>query len=120
MSLKEKIELIFKKKYHWYAVKFVYKTETNYPLFDYMQQIGLRDQRTIFNERELKKVEKPLHKHTDKTVKSRLQNGHFTAEVIAYLGYFPHKKQVVKNERKQKVRNNQRSVWRQIQAILPK
>jgi hypothetical protein len=118
MSLKEKIELIFKKKYHWYAVKFVYKTETNYPLFDYMQQIGLRDQRTIFNERELKKIEKPLHKHSSKTVKSRLQNGHFTAEVIAYLGYFPHKKQVVKNDIKRK--QNQRSIWRQIRAIMPR
>lgn len=111
---------LFKKeeKYHWYQVKYIYKNKRNEEVFHYFKQIGVSDQRTILNHRKIKKIEFPLHKTNGGSLKKELKNGKFYVEFIAYLGYFPTKKQTVKNESKRK--ENQRSLWQQIQAIMPR
>ena len=74
------------KKRHWYEVRFIYKNDNRYPLFNFTQQVGLKKQSDILNDRLIKKLLVPIHKMDN--VKHLLCNGILTTEIVCYLGYF--------------------------------
>lgn len=84
-SAKRIIENISARKYHWYEVRYIYNVKGN-KVFDFVNEIGLSEKKTILNQRQVKKATKPLHKV--KQVKNLLNNGQFNVEVMCYLGYF--------------------------------
>lgn len=88
MSLKEKIELIFKRKYHWYTVKFNYRTKEGFHKFDFTSEIGVVNKSNILNHRSTKKTISPMHLLNKGVQKKYLSNGTLTSEAICYLGYF--------------------------------
>jgi hypothetical protein len=74
-------------KYHWYSVKFLYKTKTtNKLIFDFTNQVGYINQADILDHRIVKKTVSPVHMMN--RTKSHLCNGILINEIICYLGYF--------------------------------
>lgn len=73
------------KKYHWYQVRYIYN-KNGVRKFDFVNEIGLSEQKTTLNKREVKKICMPLHKI--KKVKNMLDNGNFDVEILCYLGRF--------------------------------
>jgi hypothetical protein len=73
------------KKYHWYQVRYIYN-KNGLRKFDFVDEIGLSEQKTTLNKRKLKKICTPLHKLHK--VKKMLDNGNFDVEILCYLGWF--------------------------------
>ncbi len=72
---------------YWYQVRFCYRAKNaEYNLFDWQQQVGLTDMRTILKGRDILKRTTPLHHK--KWLKKHLCNGTMHIEVICYLGRF--------------------------------
>ena len=78
---------LFKRKYHWYVVKFTYKGKDGQVKFDFTQYVGVQDQNTILNAREVKKIEQPLHLYLSSYDKHLLNNGTLISTPKTYLGY---------------------------------
>jgi hypothetical protein len=111
---------IFKKeqKYHWYTVKFYYRDNNGYLKFDFSQEIGVLNKREILNHRSTKKAMAPMHLLNNGSQKRFICNGKLSAEAVCYLGYFA--KPIIPKTNEPKRKENQRSIWRQIRAIIPR
>ena len=83
------------KKYHWYAVKYVYRdSATGSIIFNWCTHIGLSVQSDILNRRCVREIVDPLHKRKD-VKRSSLRNGYLEYQVQCYLGQFPANKEHV-------------------------
>ena len=78
-------------KLHWYEVRYIYLLGRK-AIFEFTAQIGLKEQSTVLNRREVKKVVGPLHLLRGGELKNSLKNGLLNAETICYLGFFANKK----------------------------
>jgi predicted MPP superfamily phosphohydrolase len=90
ISFENKLNEPEKKELHWYQVRHTYRRKgTNTPAFTWDTQVGVSEQKDVFNWRSLKKSNKPLHKQ-DLSYETRwcLNNGTLVTEIRCYLGYF--------------------------------
>lgn len=73
------------KKYHWYGIRYIYK-KNGIKIFDFANEVGLVEQKTILNRRKIKKLAGPLYRVPN--AKPLLCNGNLDMEILCYLGYF--------------------------------
>jgi|SRR6478609_3678510 len=99
-----------KDKYHWYTVKFYYRTIDGFLTFDFTNELGVANKNEILNHRSLKKYMDPMHKLNKGSQKNFICNGTLSCEVVCYLGYFAKPLNQIKNVPKRK--KNKRSIWR--------
>ena len=74
-------------QYYWFQVKYTYrKSIGSTPIFDWSQAIGVRELKTMYDLRALKKIPHPLH--TDSSLRRYLCNGVMGVEIICYIGKY--------------------------------
>ena len=75
-----------KDKYHWYEVRFIYKTKSGNKVFDFVNQVGFKNQSDILKSRLVKTTIDPLY--SIPSARTLLCNGLLYTERVCYLGYF--------------------------------
>jgi ribosomal protein L15E len=72
-------------QYHWFQVRYSY-WKNGRMVFEWYEQIGVMELKTILNTRRVKKIKEPLHKNPN--TKRLLSNGKLDVIVISYIGKF--------------------------------